>query len=191
MADATDDVGARQLHEVAKSTPFKTAPDRLSGRCGGNAVAVTVPTAGWRETIDLPDWGIQGVAAKMDTGARSSCIDARDMEIMEGEEHGEVRFTVATPDGDVERTEPILDWRLVRDSGGHQALRPVIKVRMAMGNMAWEDEATLHDRSEMRHRVLVGRRVLAGRVIIDSSQSFLLTAPPQAETTGAGDTASV
>ncbi len=154
-------------------------------------MAHALPTAGWRETIDLPDWGIQHIAAKMDSGARSSCIDARDMEIIEGDEHGEVRFTVATPDGDVERTQPILDWRLVRDSGGHAALRPVIAVRMAMGSMEWDDEATLHDRSEMKHRVLVGRRVLAGRVVIDPSASFLLTEAPQDDATGMASATSV
>lgn len=134
--------------------------------------------AGWRESIDLPDWGITGIAAKMDSGARSSCIDAREMDIIEGEEHGHVRFIVVGPQGDVEREEPILDWRFVRDSGGHSALRPVIRVRVSMGDMSWEDEVTLHDRTEMRHRVLIGRRILAGRFVIDSSRSFVLTEPP-------------
>lgn len=136
-------------------------------------------TAGWRETISISDWNIHGMAAKMDSGARSSCIDAREMDIIEGDEHGHVRFVIPGPDGDVQREEPILDWRLVRDSGGHSALRPVIRVRMALGDHAWEDEVTLHDRSEMRHRVLIGRRILAGRFVIDPAQSFVLTEPAQ------------
>ena len=31
---------------------------------------------GWREMISIPEWGITKLRAKMDTGARSSAIDA-------------------------------------------------------------------------------------------------------------------
>lgn len=130
-------------------------------------------TAGWRERVDLLDWNLDGLVAKLDTGARSSCLDARDMDV-DADNPGVVRFTLEGPDGPVQREEEILDWRLVRDSGGHQELRPVIAVRVRMGGMEWEDHATLHDRSSMQHRMLIGRRALTGRVVVDPSRTFQL-----------------
>ncbi len=179
MSGTADKVRARNVHNQATAAEFKTAPAWLCPRLRGSDVEGEHEIAGWRECISIPDWGIEGLVAKLDSGARSSCIDARGPEIIEGEEHGEVRFTVPTLQGDVVRQEPILDWRFVRDSGGHTSLRPVIAVRMKLGPMEWVDEATLSDRSDMSHRVLIGRRVTAHRFLIDPANGFRLTPEPQ------------
>ncbi|CAN0565185.1 unnamed protein product, partial [Laminaria digitata] len=46
---------------------------------------------GWREKIDLPEWGLMRVRAKTDTGARTSAIDVADIEEL-GD--GKIRFRV-------------------------------------------------------------------------------------------------
>mgnify|MGYP002625432361 FL=1 len=52
---------------------------------------------GWRERVDLPDWGLRRVRAKIDTGARTSAIDVAQIEELED---GRIRFEV------VSRTRP-------------------------------------------------------------------------------------
>ena len=47
--------------------------------------------AGWSERVDLPDWGLHRVRAKLDTGAKTSAIDVAQFEIID-DEH--VRFEV-------------------------------------------------------------------------------------------------
>ena len=37
-------------------------------------------TIGWAEYIDYPEWGIDAVKAKVDTGARSSALHVENLE---------------------------------------------------------------------------------------------------------------
>ena len=51
----------------------------------------TLIRIGWRERVDLPEWGLSSVHAKVDTGARTSVIDVAQFEHLE---NGRVRFEV-------------------------------------------------------------------------------------------------
>ena len=48
-------------------------------------------TIGWRERVDLPDWHLRGVKAKIDTGANTSAIDVAQIEDLP---NGDIRFEV-------------------------------------------------------------------------------------------------
>ena len=38
---------------------------------------------GWKEQVSLPEWGITGIEAKADTGARSSAVDVKSLEFID------------------------------------------------------------------------------------------------------------
>lgn len=136
---------------------------------------------GWREWIDLPALGIRRIKAKADTGARSSALHAFDVELVETDGEPRVRFKVHPVQRDY-RTQvtceaPLVDQRWVRSSSGKAMLRPVIRTRIRVGSRLWSTEITLVRRDLMGFRMLLGRRTLKRRFLVDSGSSFLLGPP--------------
>ncbi len=131
---------------------------------------------GWREYVDLPDFGIKGVKAKVDTGAKTSCIHAFSVETFEKDNQVWVRFGVHPDQGntvtEVWCESLVVDYREVTDSGGHNEMRYVIASTLIIGNIEFETELTLANRDNMRYRMLLGRRAMKGRFTVNPGVSY-------------------
>lgn len=132
---------------------------------------------GWREWIGFPDLGIRQVKAKVDTGARTSCIHAFLVEPFERDGAPWVRFDIHPNQRNTNEvqscTAPVLEQRMVRDSGGHEQLRYVIETTISIGDGLHTVEVTLTDRDSMKFRVLLGRTAIRGNYIVDPGRSYL------------------
>jgi hypothetical protein len=139
-------------------------------------------TLGWREWVTLPALGINGIKAKIDTGARSSSLHAFDIQAIEVDGEQWVEFKVNPQQH--ETTElvacraPIKDYRQVTDSGGHRSMRYVIETSICIGGEQFLAEMTLADRSQMLFRMLLGRTAMKNRYIVDPSRSYCASQKP-------------
>ena len=129
---------------------------------------------GWRERVDLPDWGLSALRAKADTGARSSAIDVAEIEELAD---GTVRFVVVT-----DRKDPAARWTLeapisrrtrVRSSFGQDHDRLFVTTRIRLAGIEFTTEVGLVSRRSMISRMLLGRRTLANRFAVDSARRYL------------------
>ncbi len=136
-----------------------------------------LPRIGWREWTALPELGIDSIKAKVDTGARTSALHAFDLEYRRRGRTTFVTFKVHPLQDDTRRTvsaeAELVDERLVRNTGGAQSLRPVIRTPVEVAGQTWEIELTLVGRDEMGFRMLLGRQAVRRRFLVDPGRSFL------------------
>lgn len=128
---------------------------------------------GWRELVSLPEFGLAGIPAKIDTGARTSSLHAHvlDQFVRDGDRY--VRFVVDR-EGVSHECEAIqVDLRGITSSNGKLQERFVIKTSLTIGNLTFRAEVSLADRSQMQLPMLIGRTALRRRMVVDSGYSWL------------------
>jgi hypothetical protein len=122
-------------------------------------------TIGEIEDITLVPWSIT-LPARIDTGATISSLDARDVSVS----NNIADFTLGRRYGGLRLRLPVVDWVQVRSSVGIEK-RPVVQIGICLGPKLVRTLATLRDRSEMTYPFLVGRNVLNGSFVVDTSRS--------------------
>ena len=138
-------------------------------------------TVGWREWLQLPELNLPAIKAKIDTGARTSCLHAFSIETYTKDNKNWARFGIHPYQDDTE-TEiycdaEVIDERTVTDSGGHKEQRYVILTNVLLGEQSWPIEITLTNRDNMRFRMLLGRTAMEKKIIVNPDKSYVLGKP--------------
>ncbi len=138
-----------------------------------------IPTLiGWAEYVDIPEWNIRGLRAKMDTGARTSALHVENIREVG---HGRVRFDVRLHRRNADRRvtveAPIKRRGRVRPSSGDSQVRIFVSARVRIGDHEQDIELSLVDREKMIFRMLIGRSALAHRFLVDVGRRYSLGRP--------------
>lgn len=127
------------------------------------------------EKIDFPDWGISGIDAKIDTGAYTASLHCHDIKVNNNK--GTVLFYVLDPthpEFENQRfTCRVHDRRSIKSSNGTVEDRIIVKTEIRIHNTTYPVELSLSDRSEMRYPVLLGRKFIKNRFIVDVSKKYV------------------
>ncbi len=132
---------------------------------------------GSEEWCAFPSLGIPAIKARVDSGAKTSCVHAVNIQTFKRNGANWVSFEVHPLQDNrrvVARCEaPVVDRRTVRSSSGDSEKRLVIKVPMRLGEEVREIELTLTNRDSMGYRMLLGREAMAGRMLVDPEERFI------------------
>ena len=129
---------------------------------------------GWKENAALPDLSVKNVIAKIDTGANLASIDASDIKIITRDKIKYVKFKVMKRNNTVRKTSaPLEGYKRIKSSNGDVEKRPYIKTTLLMDGISKKIELTLTDRGPMDYTMLIGRKALGKRWVVNPSISFL------------------
>jgi hypothetical protein len=134
---------------------------------------------GWKERVDFPDWGVTRVRVKMDSGARTSAIDAIVREVRDNPDGSRtavllVAFYRRKPDKFRVVEAPLVRTSRVRNTGGELCERHVVATRVRIGPVTKTIHLAVADRGRMLSPVLLGRKALAGDFLIDVGRKYAL-----------------
>lgn len=135
-------------------------------------------TIGRIEKIDLPNLSLYNLDAKIDTGAYTSSLHCHRIEPIIKDGKDWVKFYVLDPDHpEYEETQfecPVFRVKPVKSSNAQVEERFIIKQKTTFSRFHRTIELSLTNRSEMRYPVLIGRKFLTGKFLVDVSKKYLL-----------------
>ncbi len=124
---------------------------------------------GRREFISFPLLGIYSIEAKIDTGAYTSSIHCDSIEVKQIDGKFILHFKIDLFAKEEFKFEEFKQKK-IKNSFGEMEERFIIKTLILLGNKKIRSSISLTNRDHMRYPVLIGRRILKGRFLIDVSK---------------------
>jgi hypothetical protein len=135
------------------------------------------PVIGRLEKIDFPNLSLFSLDAKIDTGAYTSSIHCHKISLFTKNKSSWVRFYVLDPDHpeyeEMEHECRVHKVKKIRSSNGSVEERVIIRQKAFFFGKTSMIQLSLADRSEMRHPVLIGRRYISTKFLVDVSKKYL------------------
>lgn len=128
---------------------------------------------GRKERISIPEFDLQLAWAKVDTGAYTSSIHAENILVIERDGKKILTFQVLMPEhklftGKTLEFEKYREKR-VKNSFGQSESRYLVEITFKFAGEEYPAEFTLSDRSSMRNSILLGRKIIKGKFLVDVS----------------------
>ncbi len=136
------------------------------------------------EIIGSEEWcvfdglGIPAIKARVDSGAKTSSLQAANIKIVNRGAQEWVKFEVNPLQDNRSITifceAKLVDRRMVKSSSGISEERLVIKVPVKLGEKVFDIELTLANRDTMEFRMLLGREAINQRYMVNPAESYLI-----------------
>lgn len=122
--------------------------------------------------------------ARIDSGAETSSMDARNITRFERDGNNWVRFDIPVPDSDSDSDDLVTIERevsrrvkIIQSSTDESERRVVVELQFMIGDHRQQAEFTLTNREHLSHSVLIGRNILRDVMLIDVGKEFATELP--------------
>jgi hypothetical protein len=135
-------------------------------------------TLGRTEYISIPAFNLSRIEAKIDTGAYSCAICSKNARLVAINGSVMLRFGIYSS-GNKGKIQYFMtsDYKttMVKSSNGITEKRFVINAGLKLGKRTYKAALTLSNRRDLRYAVLIGRKLLRSRFLVDVSKNHALT----------------
>ena len=129
----------------------------------------TIKLIGRREFVSFSLLNLTNIEAKIDTGAYTCSIHCNHIEVKT--ENGKTVLYFQLLDKANHRID-VFSQKKIKNSFGVMEERYIIKTLIHIGGKKINTTISLSDRENMRYPVLIGRRLLKGKFIVDVNQKY-------------------
>ena len=124
---------------------------------------------GRKELVAFPELGVADILAKIDTGAYSNTLYCHDIHVKDKK----LFFKVLAPAHPVfsqkEHRFSEFSRKKIKNSFGEIEERYIIKTKIKIAGRLIKSIISLSDRGKMRYPVLIGRKLLRNKFLVDVS----------------------
>ncbi len=132
---------------------------------------------GSRDKIDIPEFELFDLPCKTDTGAATSAIHCHQVKLIHIQDVDYISFRLLDPSHPAynhrEYRTSNFKEKKIKSSFGDVAYRYTITCQVALFGKSFRAEFTLADREKMRYPILLGRRLLRSRFVVDVAKANL------------------
>ncbi len=137
--------------------------------------AVEKKILGRKDLVSFPDFELENVPVKIDSGAYSSSMHCQSIEVVEFDEKEQLRvvFLDSGISGYTGKEVVFDDFKTktVKSSNGIAQERFFVKGTVRLFGQTYETVFSLTERTGLRNPILLGRRLLNKRFLIDTSKT--------------------
>ncbi|XNH04393.1 ATP-dependent zinc protease [Vibrio cyclitrophicus] len=114
--------------------------------------------------------------AKLDTGADVSSMNAVNIKRFKKDDQDMVSFTYQNNQGDKQDfTKPVIDVMRIKAKKGEKVnIRPVVEMKVKLGDLEKEVRVNLQDRSRFEYSMILGKNFLKHGAVVSSNEDYLL-----------------
>ena len=134
-------------------------------------------TIGRIDKADFPELHLVDIDLKIDSGAYTSSIHCSDIKEIEVEGAHFIRFTLLDPEHDFYNNKEFSTKnyasKMVKSSNGISEKRFLIETEIVIFNESFPIHLTLSERKDMTFPILLGRKFLNKKFVIDTAKKDL------------------
>ncbi|MBI3873412.1 MAG: ATP-dependent zinc protease [Arcobacter sp.] len=139
-------------------------------------VTTTKKIIGHKELISIIDLELFDLDAKIDTGADGNALHCDEIKIDEYNNnlvHFKLLDAVHPSYHDKDMILPLHKLKKIKSSNGQTELRPSVKLSVLFMGKKYKTIVSLTNRADMKYPMLIGRRFLNGKFLVDTEFTYL------------------
>ena len=182
LLEAIEDIGTEVAGipqaTAAVCTPSPATTTSTTSQCDTQAIQTVIMSDDKLVVGELEHVWIEPpgsfLTARVDTGANSSSLHADNLMEFERDSEDWVRFELVLNGENTELERPVTRYvRVYQQADREGSRRPVVNLRIRLGDVQETFEFTLADRSHLDQQMLLGRNFLANTALVDVGKQFV------------------